>query len=371
MTDEDRSTDEPDELELLRAEARALGMPGPVSPASVGVRLPTAEQVLARAKASEAGDEHEAFDVVPIRTRRRQRVLRTVAVAAAVAGIIAVSVTPWQQDSAVATTPPVLRYEFADAANIAHAPGKEARSVLLELAAQADDQPAIGRSGRNQYLVTDSWFASLSDTEAAELVPKQREQWLRPDGTTRVRETSGTPLTPDGRGVSVSTSTRTTTTSDETYPADGLDPRFVDELGTDVAGVRNALLQAGQCAATGASPLRASCLYRQITGLYEQYVVPPQTAAVFWRVLADEPSFRSLGSVEDRAGREGVGISLVPNDAPQFRRVLIISRTTGQLLGTEDILIKDDPSAGIQAPAIYAFTAYLGSRYTRRDGPRG
>ncbi|MCW2829601.1 MAG: hypothetical protein JWP31_293 [Aeromicrobium sp.] len=369
MTSDHRRGEGPDELELLRNEARSLGLPGQITPESVGVRLATPQEMLARAKASETARETIAESPAPLRSRRRTTAARIGAVAAVVAVIAGVFLTPWRQDTAAAITPPVLRYEFASASDIAYAPGTDARATLLELAALADAQPSSTPSGRTQYLLTDNWFASIEATEAAELIPKQREVWLRPDGTTRVRETSGSPLTPDGRGLSETVASPASTTSNETYPADGLDPQFVSALGTDTSDVRAALLAAGQCESGGPSPERASCLYRQITGLFEQYVVPPRTASVLWRVLADEPSFRSLGSVDDRAGRDGVGISLIPSDAPQFRRVLIISRDTGQLLGTEDILIKDDPSVGVEAPAIYAFTAYLESRYTRRTGP--
>ena len=78
---------------------------------------------------------------------------------------------------------------------------------------------------------------------------------------------------------------------------------------------------------------------------------------------------RSLGAVKDRAGRSGVGISFIPAHAPMFRLVLIISPRTGELLGTEEILIKDSPDIGFTAPAIMSFTAILQSRYTDAVGP--
>ncbi|MFI5430210.1 hypothetical protein [Aeromicrobium sp. UC242_57] len=86
-------------------------------------------------------------------------------------------------------------------------------------------------------------------------------------------------------------------------------------------------------------------------------------------MLSEEPSLRSLGSVNDRAGRSGIGISLIPADSPQFRKILIISPDTGGLLGTEEILIKNDSDVGIKAPAIYAFTAILDARYVSDKGP--
>jgi hypothetical protein len=365
MTSEDENTDE---LELLRQEGRRLGMPEAIDPSSAGVSLTTAEQILARAKATE--HEHRAPVALDERKRPMRRTLLLAAAVAAAAAVIAtLGLTPWRQDTAAAGTPPVLDYEFANARNIAYAPGEDAQLRLRSLAQIAESQPPARRSGNTQYVLTSNWFATLETTRAATLVPKQRATWLREDGTTRIRETSGRPLAPDGRGLRIDRVAADSKIANETYPSDGTDSRFVAKLGGNVTHVREALLDAGQCEARDVGPGRASCLYRQVTDLYGEYMIPAKTAAAFWRMLADEPSVRLLGAVRDRAGRPGVGISLLPSDAPTFRRVMIISPDTGQLLGTEDILIKDDPDVGVEAPAIYSFTAILDARYTRANGP--
>jgi hypothetical protein len=367
----------PDEVELLRREARALSMPGEIDPAAVGITLPSAQQMLARAKArSELDDTAAAAEpgapapsATSLSSRRRRTALRLGSVAAAIAGLVLVSLSPWHRDTATAAKPPVLDYEFANAQNIAYAPGQDAHDTLLRLSQAASRQVAKPATGDAQYVLTDNWFVSLSDTEEPQLIPRQRQFWLRADGSVRIRETSGRPLSPDGRGLRRAVPDQTGNTADETYPPGDADPRFVAELGIDPTAIRETLLDRSECQSRRPSPTRASCLFREISDLFGQYVVPASTAGALWRVLADEPSVRTLGTVEDRAGRRGVGISLIPVDAPRFRSVLIISPTTGELLGTEDILIKDYPDAGVEAPAIYSFTAILESRYVTEPQP--
>lgn len=356
-----------DELELLREQARSLGMPSQIEPEALGVTLPSASSMLERAKAAEAADTEGIPSLQ--RASRRRLVVRALAVAAALAGIATIVVSPWQQHAADASTPPVLDYEFANAQNIAYAPGKDARAVLNQLADAASQQSAVSGSGSIQYLLTDNWFAELDDSKTAELIPKRRETWLRADGSLRARETSGTPLSPDGRGLTKRPAARGSDVTDETYPAQENDPQFVAKLGANVQNVRDALMKKAECEDRNPGPNRAACLYQEITGLYASYVIPPKTVAAFLRILADEPTMRSLGSVKDRAGRAGIGISPIPVDSPQFRKVLIISPETGQLLGTEDILIKKDPELKLETPAIYSFTAILDTRYTRVFGP--
>lgn len=360
------------ELALLRLEASERGMPGMITPESVGVTLESPESILARLNTSGSDlDDLPAPSQLRQKTRRRLPLVATVAAAAAVAVAVVVVVAPSQQHSAVALTPPVLDYEFAAAQNIAFAPGEDAQGTLRDLAQAAERQDASPGSGSTQYVLTDNWFATLDATEAAKLIPKRRETWFRSDGTTWVRETAGQALAPDGRGLSRDEDANPRVGPvDETYPAeDGLDPAFVSKLHGDYRAVRKALLESGQCEAEVASPPRAQCIYQEIATLYSQYVIPPKLAAALWRMLSEEPSLRSLGSVKDRAGRSGIGISLIPADSPQFRKILVISPTTGRLLGTEEILIKNDPDVGIKAPAIYAFTAILEARYVDDRGP--
>ncbi|WP_159537495.1 CU044_5270 family protein [Aeromicrobium sp. 9AM] len=368
MTREDARNPGADELDLLRAEAEALGMPGEVTHEAVGIEPTSAEDMLARVK-SRSSTPHDKPDELAAHRPRRKLIIRMAAAAAAVAGVITVSVAPWQEHAATAASPPVLDYEFANASNIAFAPGKPAQNDLLSLAKAAQANTRQLGTGDTQYILSDNWFASLEATQAAQLIPKRRQSWFRPDGSVRVQEQSGTPLSPDGRGLNTQPPKTVQNLMNETYPPSGLKASFVRDLDGPVSQVRKSLMDAGECEVRTPSAARASCLFQQVWGLYTQYVVPPKVAAKLWEVLASERTLRSLGTVKDRAGRNGVGISLLPQDSPQFRKVLIISSKTGELFGSEDILIKNDPELNIKAPAIYSFTALLDSRFTPARGP--
>lgn len=370
MTFDDTPISAPDDLELLRQEARELGMPSEITPASVGIKLRTPQEILdsadgrARATSPVAGFSARA-------SSRKKIAVRIIAAAAAIVAIGAVIFAPGQENHARATVPPILEYQFADMGTIANAPGVDARDALLKLSERAKTQREKVAVGTTQYRLTESWYASLEDGKPSELIPSRRDQWLRADGSMRIREAFGEPLNLDGRGLSITEKSEPVQVDDETYPADesGQDPQFVAKLSGDYRTVRQALVKQGGCDDKYVTRPIGQCIYFQMTDIFLTYVVPPRVAAAFWRILADEPSLRSLGTVKDRAGRPGIGISLITEDHPEYREVLIISPDTGQLLGSEEILIKDVPDISFKAPALMSFMSLLQSQFTTKDGP--
>ena len=128
--------DSDDELNLLRHEAAALGMPGQITPASVGITLRPPGEMLTQQSRPRSG---------------KKIAVRIVAVAASLAGVLAVTFVPWQQDQAAAGPPAVLEYQFADVRNIADAPGKDARAVLMKLSRTAAAQPR--KASRRHYTI--------------------------------------------------------------------------------------------------------------------------------------------------------------------------------------------------------------------------
>lgn len=353
-----------DEIDALRNAAREAGFADSISPESVGIQLESAETILERAKASEASTP------VPIRHRRAIRLaLLTVGAVAATTALVLGVVPMLPDSSAEASTPPVLKYEFAAAADIATAPGKPARDELNRLSGVAAVSPAPAGKGTTQKVVTDNWFASIESTDdsvSTVLIPRIVETYLRPDGSFRTVERTGKPLSPDGRGLpKQGTWDQAPKSADETLPAGTSDPDLAARLPVNPDGLIKGLLKGSGCrAAHDDTTARTSCLFRRTNALYSQYVVTPKLASAIWAMMADRPGVRLLGSVEDRAGRSGIGISLIPEDEPQTRFVLIVSPTTGQLIGSESILIKPDPESDVKPPAITSFTAFLDSRYT-------
>lgn len=359
------------EFETFLAEASAMGMPEEIRPEDVGAQLPSAPEMLARAKEAEAAKAHpKGGPQVRSVLRRPGALIAAAAAAAVILGAFGVGLLG--RETAVADTPPVLDFEFAKARDIAWAPGREARLQLMKLAAAAGKSSTLDKRGTTQHTVSENWFAEITAEAghtAAVLRPVRRESWLHADGSVVVRETPGPALRPDGR-------------YDLDAPAPGpIDPvleghsgsesyaRAVEQLGTDPETVRAALLKAAQCPSNKPSATRAACLVGQITMLATDHVLPRGTLRAFWLMLADEPSLRDLGVVRDRAGRPGIGISLIAPDLAQFRRILIISPESGELLGNEEILIKADKTLDLKVPAIYQFTAIVSSRWTSDPGP--
>lgn len=356
-----------DDLEELRRLAKEIGMPGEVRPADHGIVLESPQEFLARMRrTAEAVDKTATPDEL---AHRRRRVGTWLCVAAAaIVGIATVAVAnPWAQEEATAETPPVLSYQFAKATDISYAPGKDARSALLALAKAARAQAnAPLTSARIQYVQSTNFFSSGEETAkgfTTKLIPTTVQTWTSPDGAQTVLETPSKPLGPDGRGLSKS-EPDPETHKYQTFPAGNIDANRIKNIGSTPAEIRQELVKTADCDPNATDTATAQCLYQEISGLFTQYVIPPKTAAIFWTILANQPGFRTLGDVTDRAGRAGVGISVISSEAPQFREVMIISRATGQLLGVEEILIKSNRKLGLKAPAVNNFTAILISRRT-------
>ncbi|MFC5677147.1 CU044_5270 family protein [Aeromicrobium endophyticum] len=349
-----------DELEAFRREAAALGFDDGQDVDEA--RLESADDFIARMR-SAAGDER------PSSRRRARRVVAAVlAVAAGVAVFFGVA---HRQDAAVAESLPSLDYEFASAVRIAYAGGEDPRTTLDSLAAAADADAADPDegSGAVQYKQSDSWFAEVDEDGSSSIVPRVREAWLAPDGSLTTRETLGAPLRADGRGAAPVRPDRPDAV-DERLPAGTVDADFARSLPTSPARLADALLDHIECESRAVGPVRSMCLYREVVSLFETHVVSPELAAATWRMLRDEQGFVSLGSVKDRAGRAGLGLSIIDPENGRYRYILIGDPSDGQMLGVEEILIKDDPSLDAKAPTVTAFTAFLESRYVK-DVPAG
>lgn len=371
------SSDDPahDEVAKLRRVAGDIGMPSELRPEDHGLKLATADEFIARMKANDAGPVDITRDGPTSSAQSNwnwRRYARPIGAAAAVAAISSlILISPWSDPAATAATPPILDYELAKATNIAYAPGVDAKQDLDELSAAASNAKPPPRTGDIQYVQTDSWFATREDdgdSASTKVTPTVVQTWTSPDGSQTVAESKGAPLNAAGRGVKRNAADLSSAPI-QTFPAGNADPEAISDLGDTPDEVRTDLLAAGECDPASDPTITAQCLYSVIAGLANQNVIPPAKASLIWAAISTESGFRSLGTVRDRAGRSGVGISVVSAETPQFRSVLIISPRTGQLLGVEEILIKSDPAAGLEAPAVNAFTAIVVADYRSTDRP--
>jgi hypothetical protein len=351
------------EIRALREAANRAGIVGVIDPLDVGIELESADDLLARLKADTTVSHH---DELATRRSRRRRVILLASSVAAIGVLITGVLQPWSSTPVQAATPALLDYEFASADAIAVAPGKEPDDVLRRLADAASAMPAAPNAIGTQHVVTDSWYADANTTSAdkSALLPQITESWLAPDGSLRILERRDDPLPADGRGLPDDGSwDDRPKTADETQPPGSTDPNLVADLPTNPDALRKKLLKITGCPQTKLGTTRSLCLYTQIVDMYQTNVVPPQIDAAVWKMLPGEQGFRSLGKVKDRAGRTGVGISLIAEKRPNYRLMLIADPKTGDILGTEQILTSAIDGLEVRPPAIMGFTAILESEY--------
>lgn len=350
---------EPDETDQLRAAALAAGFGLPESQRGNGILLQSADDFIERMKSSE---------VTPIGHRRPMRRVGLAGVSIAAATLIAVTVIqPWSSPEAAAGTPTPLGYEFADAQDIAFAPGQDPHAPLLDLSGAAAENGDIPKTGQVQHVVTDNWFAAFddeADDPSAAVIPTVVETWLSDDGSHRAIERRGEALKADGRGLPNNGDWETfAPTSDDSQPAGSIDANLLSGLPKAGKDLDAALLRMNGCGESSPGPERARCLMNQMDEYTSTYVVPARVSSALWSMLSEQDGLRFLGTVRDRAGREGIGISLTPPDRKNYRFVFIASLETGKLLGIEEILIRSDPKLDLKAPAVTRFTAFLTSEY--------
>jgi hypothetical protein len=322
------------------------------------IELESSESLLARLTSLEKSN------VTTMPTRRSRRRLAPTLLAGTAAAVVAgvlIAVQPWGTPVAQASTPPMLDYEFAEAARIADAPGVDPDDTLEQLALAAER----GRTGTSvtavQHVVIEGWSIDkdFDPDPDSTITPTRTENWLYPDGRFRTRAHLGEPLTADGRGVPQGGRLdRGTTFLDErNEPAGSRDAQLFVDMPRTVDGVRDTLLDDIECLDRRRGQERSWCLTDQIVNLSQTYVIPPDVIASVWRMLAEEEGIRSLGTVRDRTGRGAVALSFIWDGAPEYRTILLADPKTGQVVGFEHILIKPSSGSPVEPPAIDEFFA--------------
>lgn len=346
------------------------------------VRTPPSEQ----AAGSRAGRSLAARSRPPM--RRKGFIIGTAVVAAAAAAALVISGVPsrllgstgstrpptsqpktiWPAPGSATAkgTAPMLRYVLTGDVQPGSVNGlPPARSVLLKLARVAEHRAPLPQPpGAHISLVeTNSWFmgtAVSGGKSSSVITPEVDQTWFAPNGKSRV-------LTREGRPVVAAVGSKATLralehgrrASSERYGAQAFDP-FVGRLSLEPAVLKRELLRADP----GGQSI-AKRLFDTISMLQHQ-IVSPRLDATMWRVLATESDVRYLGKVTDRAGRAGVAVAFTK--APGEREVLIISPTTGQLLGWEDIFLSSAvaPALHLSAyPAVTGYTIFLSQHWTK------
>lgn len=266
---------------------------------------------------------------------------------------------PGRAPSASASTPPLLHFS-----RLTHGVGKfegvPARESLEQLSSRA--AKLSDSHGEVQHIQVVAWWASTDPATTSEdattvLIPRQVDVYQLPDDTRRAIERRGAPLDSAGRATKQSGSwTSVAPTSDEAFPNErGAD--FADSLPTESSLINREFAPAGAC-----DGMTGGCLLNGLKELATNYVVPPTVQAAFLTALADEPSISSLGTTTDRLGRRALAISAPDIDSTR-RIIVLLDLTAGRFLGSETVLIAEDPALGFEPPAVVEFSAVAAARW--------
>lgn len=348
----------------LRRQMRSTGITGYLEDDLPDIELESSESLLARLKSIE---ESDFGTVVPIDVSGRRRLAPTLlaGTAAAVLAGVLVAVQPWSTPVAQASTPPLLDYEFAEARRIADAPGIDSAETLEQLALAAERAKSGTSASAVLHVVIEGWSIEndFDPDPDSTITPTRTENWLYPDGRFRTRAHLGEPLTADGRGVPQDgrLERRTKFFDEDNEPRGSKDAQLFVDMPNTVDGVRDALLDDIECLDRERGQERSWCLTDQLRNLPRTYVIPSDVMATIWRMLAQEEGIRSLGTVKDRTGRDAVALSFIWDGAPEYRMILLADPKTGQVVGSERILIKPSSSSPVKPPAIQEFLVIVTS----------
>jgi hypothetical protein len=238
-----------------------------------------------------------------------------------------------------------------------------ARSVLLKLARAAEHRAPLPQppGARISFVVTNDWFLDSSTgggKTSSVITPQVNDTWFAPNGKSRVLSRQGHPVTVvDGSRQTLRSLQGGPPVSSDRFPAEPENP-VVASLSLHPAALKRELLHADP----GGQPLSYR-LVDTIRMLHEQ-IVSPRLDAAMWRVLAARPDLSYLGKVTDRAGRSGVAVAF--SERSGERLVLIISPSTGQLLGSEDLLLSGAPALHLTAyPAVVGYTIFVDQHWAK------
>ncbi len=308
----------------------ALSAANPVTVDDSVAHGPRADAALARilTTPADAGSPRRA-------PRRRLFPVAVLAVVAAIAG--AVIVFGPEPTPSYPATPVTLRFE--------HAPTtRDADHELRALANKVEARPNDVGSGSDALVEMRSWslFTRVDGEQVtSEVVPVRTSTRTRPDGSATITRTT------NYDGVNVE---EFTTRDPLDYPLRGLssDPStLARQLGV------------GQPAENGTAGL-----FDSIVVANRQMPLEPDVRAAVLRLLARTGDVSSVGRLDDRLGRPGVGFSVdSAYSGLPTRYLLIFDPTDGRLLGYEELLTTDPGKLNVRVPSVINYQVFENAKY--------
>lgn len=267
------------------------------------------------------------------------------AVLAVLMVLISPSAGPGGAGTALAATPPPLTYQPLP-------PGTDPLAVLDQIAQATATLPDDTGTGRYAHLTSRGWHLWTSvagQRVTSQVVPQLSESWFSADGAGRTLTTVEQPGKRPHR-------------EDERYEPGQLagtpdlrarpsDDRLLAEQ-----------LERGHPVHNGPAERLVA-----IKDTYRQVPVRPAVRAALLRYLADTPTLTATGTVTDRAGRDGLAVSLESDySGLPTRYTLIIDPDTGRLLASEDTLTTTPGALNVAIPSVIGYTTFLTAQYTDR-----
>lgn len=247
-------------------------------------------------------------------------------------------------------------------------PDAAAAEILRQAADAAARQPAPPATGYRHTSSVGAWMSywvaaqkpgdssGSNGPEFKLLRPVAREIWIAPDGSGRLRQSSGEPVffsdrdrtawvaagSPDGPGGSSDFGPGGLYYANSTLP-------------TDPIALRAVLLARALGSANGTNVE----MFVLVGDALRETVPSPALASALFQVAATIDGIQALGPMADRAGRPGVAVGITggPSDF-RTQRILIFDPVSHALLGEEERTVAATAD-GIPAGSVIGYTTYL------------
>jgi hypothetical protein len=285
----------------------------------------------------------------PAPARRQRRLLICAGAAVALALVVALVVPSLSGggSTAYAATPRPLVY-------VPLATGEAAAPLLSSVAARAATLSERDNGGRFAHVEQRSWdlFTRVDGKRVtSEVVPQRTSQWLADDGSGLIRVVADLP---GG------------THREVRRAAGGELQHFwpLRSLSSDDRTLAAQLAQGHPVGDNGAAERLVA-----VQDAYAESPLAPPVRAALLRYVAATPGVVVTGRVTDRAGRDGVAVSLDSDfSGLPTRYTLIIDPDDGRLLGSESMLTERAGKLDVPVPSVIAYTVLLSADFTDAVG---
>ncbi len=291
--------------------------------------------------------------------------------AAVAAGAALLPVLGSSGGSAYAATPQLLDYRPPR-------PGADAKGALDLLTRRAASSADGIGSGRYAHVV-DLWWSldAVVDPHQVRfsLAPQRTDRWRGPHGYDESVSTfagAATPVEPGARIRSGSPGV------DESAFLRLLDPLASGDA-SRIAGLPlNSLsgddaVLARQLGIDGTSADGPAQQFAAVEAAYQAMPVRAAVRAALLRYLQTVRGIQLTGTVLDRAGRNGIALSVDSSRSGYaMTHTLIFDRQDGRLLDSEDVLTRTAGDPDVRVPAVVGYRVLVSAGYTNRpDGGAG